>query len=200
MRKELWHCKPRMSRFALLMLICSVAFGCSHVTSAVETAPKRCAILFTGTIARMRTKVDPKYAEKLERMGYQIDARDLNQVDETVLAQFNVVVLYRLPVRGDMRNSQVFKRCIPMLVNYVRNGGGMLIFADLRYEAEKNLNELLREFDAQLLPERIWDENYFRQMRYLQLAFARTRQIAHHPAMIAQPSCRWIWMKADLDE
>lgn len=126
-------------------------------------------------------RIDAKLKTKLNAERFQVGSLEYYELSADSLKPFNVVVAQWAPVEGDLKGVEMYREKIPLLLDFVRAGGGLLITCEDRYSAYKTLNLLLSKLDAAVVPENIVDEaTTFRQTRYLQYYFASTTNITQH--------------------
>ncbi len=135
-------------------------------------------------------RVDPELKARLNALGFQIGSLDYEEVSAEALRPFQVVVAQWVPGAGGgtvgPALQEAFRRSIPLLVNYVSQGGGLLLtFEDIGFTVESGaaVEELYQAFGCRPLREAVVDEaTTFQQKRYLQRWFAATGNIVHpHP-------------------
>jgi len=105
-----------------------------------------------------------------------------HEVTPDLLHKFQVVVMLYPPGEGATKEREIYRSKFHALLNYMQAGGGLIIFADEQYGAQKSLNEFLSRLDAEILPESIVDEaTQFRQKGFFREYFFTTTKLASHP-------------------
>lgn len=127
--------------------------------------------------------IDPTYKKKLNALGYRVGALEYHDLTLERVKPFNVLLLQWAPAEGDSEGTEIYRSKIPIIEQFVREGGGVLVTCENAYSAIKNVNQLLQPFGIEILNEAIVDEkNFYRQTRYLQYYFCKTTNIdREHP-------------------
>lgn len=141
--------------------------------------------------------VDEMVQKQLEKDGFFVKSIHYNSLTESLLLQFNVVVMnwdVNLSPTGETPEEK--QKVWNLIQRFVEDGGGLLIFGYHSGNPDKGaapLNDFLKRFGARYLPQAIWEEDA--QKRALpkgseavlaidfgrQFAFARTENITPHP-------------------
>jgi len=115
------------------------------------------SILFVGSISwRSPFFVEPEYQKDLEQQGYNVGYSSLEVLTEEKLKRFNCVVLLKHSEVGSS-SWQLFRKII---LPYVQEGGGVLIFSDLfRGRVIHSLNKALEPLGAKVVAQKIEEKN-----------------------------------------
>jgi len=125
----------------------------------------RRSILFVNSInylgaASHPFMVDPAYKKKLEEDGWQVGYCSLRDLTWGKLKRFNVLVLSQHPDVPRANFYKFFENEKELLKQYLDNGGGILLFADLhRGRIYPHLNELLEPYGIKIFPQGIVDDD-----------------------------------------
>lgn len=181
--------------FEILMFMFTMV--ATQIVSAQNATP---AVLVTGRTSisgdidtGLRFLIDPAYEKKLTADGYRVASQGIHELTPDTLRLFNTVVLVQEPKIHSDRPEQAaaVNAQYDMLLSYVHNGGGLMLFFDeLRYSEEwkYSLNILLSKLDAQVGREAIVDSDESRNHIFSLLSppgeyrALRTEAITDHPA------------------
>lgn len=136
------------------------------------------SLLLVNGIGQKEYRIDPQVSRMLhERLQEKIWTSHAvtGMLNQKMLNQFQVVLFTYPPWEGDQRNIRPFEEKIPLLLEYVAGGGGLLIFADEMYRSYENLNKLTSRIGVTVLPEGITDPKaLFRQSSYFRYYASHT--------------------------
>jgi len=158
------------------------ALGLLAAASAPAQEPQP-AVCFVAKYAPwINRRIDAQYAEKLHSAGYAVGLLEYAELSAEAIKPFNVLVLSWVPGPGDSQFLELFRPKVPVLLDYARSGGGLLITMEENYDSHRVVNQLLAELDAEVLPETVVDQDTLeRQSRYLQYYFCHTSNFGDHP-------------------
>ncbi len=112
-------------------------------------ADKSQSVLFVSAW-KAKHIVEPEYMKSLHDRGWQVGYCALKKLTIDKLKQFNCVVLFRHPEGG---NDALWSASWKKLLEYVSQGGGMLIFTDLyRNQELLSLNQELKPLGISVVP------------------------------------------------
>ena len=123
---------------------------------------------------------DSVYKAKLKEQGYayQIDSSSYAALTEEHMQKFNLLILVYPAGEPHAQEGITYASKLPLVMDYIKQGGGVLVFPDSFYPTS---NLLLAPLGAEILPENVVDEaTLWRQTRYLQEYFCRTTNIIPH--------------------
>lgn len=168
----------------------------SGLQAKKEKGMEKRSILIVGSLYREGsppTFIDPVYKEKLNALGYEIGMCPYRFLTREKLKKFNVVVLiqqprYPLPRDRASREWEGFKffgRALPLLHQFLKEGGGILVFNDGRYNFRhaETLNTFLKPLGAELLSELVYekDKSKIFNLDHEYYAYSTQNITPHHP-------------------
>jgi hypothetical protein len=126
--------------------------------------------------------LDPKLVEHLAQAGLdvQYEVADYRTLTAERLNQYNALLM-TYPCRPSSGADAIasFKSLYPIILDFVRAGGGLIVMSDEVNDSHLLLNQLLP--DAEILPWSPVDEStLYRQGSYLQHYFCSTENIKPH--------------------
>ncbi|NQT51953.1 hypothetical protein HQ576_07880, partial [bacterium] len=175
---------------ALSAAVAALAFLHCGAMAGAPAEPRRAALCSVGHFAPWISQfIDPALKGKLRDRGYEVGHLEYRAVTPEALRPFNVLILQWAPTAGDTAGSKTYLQKLPIIEDYVRSGGGILVTCENAYDAFRNINQLLKRFDAEVLVESLVDPTHtFRQKRYLQYYFCSTENLdGAHPVTRGVP-------------
>lgn len=151
--------------------------------ASVSLASQKQSLCILGQFAPwLSNRIDAIYKQKLNELGYQVGSLDYSEVNIENLKPYNMVLMEWVPSPGNTDGCNIYRSALPALRDFVQKGGGILVTCEESYNSYKTVNEFLKIYDAEILPENIVDEKtLYRQQRYLQWYFCSTNNIIQHP-------------------
>jgi hypothetical protein len=104
---------------------------------------------------------DPELRKRLSRDGISLHESFISQVKTSELDLFDSILIMRTPVPGHAKGDfAVFKKLIPHLKRFVRNGGGLvMMFAECYGKTVASLNKLGKEFGIEFAFNKLTEHN-----------------------------------------
>ena len=168
----------------------------SGIQAKEEKGMEKRSILIVASLYRegsLPTFIDPVYKKKLNALGYEIGMCPYRFLTWEKLKKFNVVVLIqqpRYPLPRDRASKEwegfkFFERAVPLLHRFLKEGGGILVFNDGRYNFRhaETLNTFLKPLGAELLFELVHEKDKSKIFNFDQEFYAYSTQniTPHHP-------------------
>ena len=134
-----------------LRLFC--LFLCLTFAPVLTANQRVVSMIFASGVGVGPRQIDEKLRSKLEELGLKIQVdfcTDYKKLSLDRLSAFDILVMVNPPLLAQRDVQADFRRLIPVVLDYVRAGGGLILFSDEQYQNYKNLNELLAELNAEI--------------------------------------------------